>query len=72
VSQSRKGSALEAATNVAIGLAVSAITNAVVFPAFGFHLTGAQNAKITAIYTVISLVRSYWVRRLWNAIGARR
>jgi hypothetical protein len=71
MSQSRKASALEACTNIAIGLAVSMVANALVFPLFKFHPSGAQNAEITAIYTAISFVRSYLVRRMWNAIGGR-
>lgn len=71
MSQSRKGSAFEALTNIAIGIVVSMIANALVFPLFKFHPSGSQNFEITAIYTAISFVRSYLIRRMWNAIGTR-
>lgn len=71
MSQSRTYSALEAGTNIAVGLAISMLANAVVFPLFHFHPSGLQNVEITAIYTVISFVRSYCLRRVWNAIGKR-
>lgn len=71
MSQSRKGSAFEALTNIAIGIVVSMIANALVFPLFHFHPSGSQNVEITAIYTAISFVRSYLIRRMWNAIGSR-
>lgn len=72
MSQSRKGSAFEALTNIAIGIVVSIIANAIVFPLFGFHPSGSQNVAITTIYTAISFVRSYLIRRrMWNSIGSR-
>lgn len=71
MSQTRKASLLESATNIAIGLVVSMVANALVFPLFHFHPSGVQNVEITAIYTAISFVRSYVVRRVWNAIGDR-
>lgn len=66
MSQSRKGSATEAVINVLVGLAVSMTANALVFPLYGFHPSLMDNIGITLIYTVISLVRSYWLRRLFN------
>jgi hypothetical protein len=72
VSQSRMCSALEAGTNIAVGIVVSLVANAIVFPLFHFRPSGVQNAEITAIYTAISFVRSYCLRRAWNAIGKRR
>jgi hypothetical protein len=67
--QSRKMSALEAITSTAIGFGVSLAAGAVVFPAFGWHLTLGENLSVTAIYTVISIVRGYAVRRLFNMMA---
>jgi hypothetical protein len=41
---------------------------AVVLPAFGHHITLAQNFWITCIFTVASVVRGYFVRRLFNRL----
>lgn len=68
MAQSRKGSALEAFVNVAVGLVVSVIANHLIFPLFGFEPTLSQNVAITLIYTAISLCRSYALRRLFNAV----
>lgn len=68
MSQSRKGSAVEAAVNMGVGLGVSMIANACVFPLYGFHPSVAENVGITLIYTAISLARSYCLRRLFNRI----
>jgi hypothetical protein len=64
--QTRLGSLTEAAVNVVIGLAISMGANAVVFPLFGFRPQWRQNAMISVIYTGISLVRSYALRRWFN------
>jgi hypothetical protein len=69
MSQTRKGSAIEALVSIAIGLVVSMIANHLVFPLYGFFQTASQNIQITAIFTAISFVRSYGVRRMFNWIG---
>ena len=67
MTQTRLGSFIEACVNVAIGLAISLVANALVFPRFGFHPSLSDNVWISVIYTVISLVRSYVLRRWFNA-----
>lgn len=69
--QSRLHSFFEATANISFGLAISMLANAIVFPLFGFHVTATQNVAISCIYTAISLVRSYALRRLFNAISTR-
>lgn len=66
--QSHRMSWGESASNVAVGLIVSCVANAFVFPAFGFHLTVGDNLLISVIYTAISLVRSYCMRRYFEAL----
>lgn len=65
--QSRKRSALEAVANVAVGYGVAVATQAAVLPLFGVHLPITANLQIGALFTVVSLVRSYALRRLFNA-----
>lgn len=67
MNQTRLGSLIEALMNVAIGLAVSVVANALVFPLFGFHPSASQNVAISLIYTAISIVRQYVLRRWFNA-----
>lgn len=69
MSQSRRLSAAEAVANVAIGYGVALCAQTVVFPSFGMTVSLGDNLAIGAIFTVVSLVRSYAVRRLFNAIG---
>lgn len=66
--QSRKGSLIEACINVIIGYGISFTANAAVLPLFGFHISVGQNLVIGAIFTVISIVRSYVIRRYFNKL----
>lgn len=52
--------------NVAIGYGVALGTQVVVFPWFGIHVNMGQHVAIGILFTVVSLVRSYYVRRLFN------
>lgn len=70
MSQSRKGSLLEAAANIVVGIAINCGANYVLLPVI-LHvppMTLKQNATLTAAFTAISLARSYGLRRLFNAI----
>jgi hypothetical protein len=67
MTQSKKGSALEAVVNVAVGFAINFAANALLFPLFGWHLSGEQNLGLGVIYTAISLVRSFTLRRIFNS-----
>jgi len=66
VSQTKSQSAVESVTNVAIGYGVSLAANATILPLFGIAISTADNLAIGAIYTAISIVRSYCVRRAFN------
>lgn len=66
VGQTRKHSFLESLVNVAVGYAVALLTQIAVFPMFGVHADFKQNVGIGAIFTVVSIVRSYALRRAFN------
>ncbi len=66
MSQSRLHSAIESGTNVAIGYGVALAGQIVVFPLVGVEASMSQNLVIGAAFTVISLARSYVVRRVFN------
>ena len=69
MSQTRAMSAVESVANVAIGYGVAVASQIAILPLFGVHLPLADNLLIGAFFTVISLVRSYLVRRAFNAAG---
>lgn len=64
--QSKLHSAIESVANVAVGYGVAVATQIAVFPMFGLHTDITANLTIGAIFTVVSLVRSYTLRRLFN------
>lgn len=66
--QSRKVSAIEAFTSVAIGFCVSWVLTFYVLPWWGFEPSIRHASEITAVYTVASIIRSYAVRRIFNGL----
>jgi hypothetical protein len=68
VTQSRRLSLVEAITNVAVGYVLAVITQIVVFPWFGIHPSLGENLAIGSIFTGISLLRSYALRRLFERL----
>lgn len=65
--QSRWMSLVEAVTNVLVGYGVAVTTQWLVFPLFGLHATLQENLAIGLIFTAVSLVRSYLLRRTFEA-----
>lgn len=68
MSQSRTMSAIESVANVAVGYGIAVAAQAAVFPLFGIHATAADHLAIGAIFTVVSLARSYLLRRIFNRL----
>ena len=64
--QSRLGSLVESLTNVAVGLVISLLSQIVIFGAYGIHLTLGDNVMITVWFTVVSVLRSFAIRRYFN------
>ena len=69
--QSRLMSLIEAVTNVVVGYALAVTTQLLVFPLFGLATTLGQSLTIGLIFTLVSLARSYVLRRAFEAIPAR-
>ena len=66
--QSRIGSFAESCLNVAIGYLVALASQIIVFPLFDIRIPLSSNLAIGAIFTGISIARSYCVRRLFNRL----
>lgn len=69
--QSKVMSFIETGLSTLIGLAVALATQIIVFPLFGWNPTISTNLAITAIFTVVSIVRQYLVRRLFEKLHIR-
>lgn len=67
MNQTRLESFVEAWVNVAIGFSINYVANLLIFPLFGMHISLSANLLMGFIYTVISVARSYAIRRWFNA-----
>ena len=66
VGQTRRGSILESIVNILVGYSINFTANLLIFPLFGWHISTRENLVLGVIYTGISLVRSYGLRRFFN------
>lgn len=66
--QSRFMSLVEALANVVVGCGVAVVTQILVFPIFGLHTTLAQNLKLGLVFPIVSIGRSYALRRLFERL----
>ncbi len=70
--QSRLMSLMESLTNVLVGYGVAVVTQMLVFPLFGLVVTVTENMLIGLIFTAVSIVRSYVLRRSFEALRVRQ
>ena len=66
--QSRCMSFVEAVSNIVVGYGLAVLTQVIVFPLFGLHVSLVENLLIGCLFTAVSLVRSYALRRIFNAL----
>jgi len=64
--QSKKDSLRESIANVIIGYVVALVSQILIFPIVGVDASIDQNLMIGVYFTIISLCRSYVVRRYFN------
>ncbi len=69
--QSRAMSLAESLANVAVGYGVAVLTQIAVFPLFGLSVTLTQNLLMGGLFTMVSIVRSFALRRVFEAIRVR-
>jgi hypothetical protein len=69
--QSCRMSLAEAAANVLVGYAIAVLTQILVFPIFGLQVSLPENLAIGLLFTAASIVRSYVLRRMFEAIRSR-
>lgn len=69
--QSRTMSLVEALANIAVGFGIAVLTQRAVFPLFGISTTLSTDLAIGAVFTVVSIVRSYLMRRMFERLAGR-
>ena len=65
--QSKMDSLIETPTNVGIGWFISFIANMLVLPLFGYNINLTDGVLISIIFTIISIIRGYVVRRWFSS-----
>lgn len=68
MAQTKFGSFVESWANIAVGFTINYTANLLIFPLFHMHISPANNFLLGMIYTVISLVRSFILRRYFNGL----
>ena len=66
MSQSRRGSLIEAMVSTATGFAVSMVLQHFTMQALGRPTSTAEDLAVVSIFTVASIVRGYVLRRVFN------
>lgn len=65
--QTKKWSMIESVTSVGIGWVIGVILNLTVLPLFDYNITVTDSLLVSLIFTVISVVRGYLIRRFFNS-----
>lgn len=71
MTQSRRMSMVEAATNVVVGYALAIVTQIVVFPWFGLEAGLQEHLTIGLAFVGVSLLRGYVLRRLFEKLSSQ-
>ena len=69
--QSRRMSLVESLANVGIGYGVAVLTQIAVFPFFGLYVSLADNLVMGAVFTIVSIARSFTLRRVFEEFRMR-
>jgi len=66
--QTKKFSLIESISNVVVGYLVAVGSQIIIFPFFGIHIPMRDNFIIGLWFTVVSVIRSYSLRRIFNKL----
>lgn len=65
--QSKKESFIETLTSVFVGWLIGVILNMLVLPLFDYDITVIDSLWVSLIFTVVSVIRGYIIRRFFNS-----
>lgn len=69
--QSRLMSLFESVTGIVVGFGLAIVAQILILPAYGLNLPMRDNLRIALVFTVISLLRGYVLRRVFVWMGER-
>jgi hypothetical protein len=64
--QSKRQSLIEQGVSMLVGLGIAYLSQLFIFPVLGIQVSHGQNLILLAFFTVVSLIRGYYVRRFFN------
>ena len=65
--QTKRQSAIESLTSTTIGIIIGIVLNVTILPIFGYPVSLSDSLWISVIFTAVSVIRSYAVRRIFNS-----
>ena len=65
--QTKKQSMIESLTSTTIGWLIGVILNLTVLPLFDYNITVTDSLLVSLIFTMVSVVRGYLIRRFFNS-----
>ena len=66
--QTRRKSLIETVVQTVIGLGTSILLQVILYPVMGIPVTIQQNLIITLVFFLVSIVRGYIVRRIFDEL----
>lgn len=69
--QSKKQSLIETLTSVFVGWLTGVILNLTVLPLFDYNITVTDSLLVSLIFTIVSVIRGYLIRRTFNRMEKR-
>ena len=67
--QSKKQSLIESLTSTTIGIIIGIVLNLTILPIFGYPVSVVDSLWISVIFTAVSIIRGYVVRRWFNSLS---
>ena len=65
--QSKRESMIESLTSTTIGIIIGIVLNLTILPIFGYPVSWSDSLWISVIFTIVSIIRSYVIRRFFNS-----
>ena len=65
--QTKKQSLIETLTSVFVGWLIGVILNLTILPLFDYNITVVDSLWVSLIFTVVSVIRGYVIRRWFNS-----
>ena len=65
--QNKRESMIESLTSTTIGIIIGIVLNLTILPIFGYPVSWSDSLWISVIFTIVSIIRSYVIRRFFNS-----